>query len=538
MSTSSLSELTKMPVMPKLPKLAALTQPEPTPKGMLGGAEVGPILSELSDAESKAAFDVSQADINIEEAKRQETAKEAKMKVENLDKFSKEVQAMPERKTLQEAREEMSNMAFVPTKDTATDLAAMFSLINIVGMLVGKSDAQRSMYAMNGMLEGYQKGRADLYKKEQIEFDKNFKAMQAKVATLEKALTEAMEVKKYDKEKGDLMVTMALAESDSQVLKAMRSRQGDVAVLQNVRKAREDLNTVSGLINSNAKEANARADALEARKQADRIARENRLAADERARLAREQQKALADAKAGQPGKQGQNALTFASRVYGNIENATNDLVNLTNLPAVAESPIFAGMIGADRDTVLRNITAFAARKVTDKDQRAFEQIANSLDAALARLEAQGLANGSTRGAIASFSALKPREGDDAINMAIYLARVKQEIETGIKVHAEMPGATSGQKQNNLTNIERINKTVPFSVEDTLNVLKANRRPLGKKMEQLLNQPQIVPNTTMEPQAEQQKVMPSQSKLKAYADQVHGGDVDKATSYLQSQGYK
>jgi hypothetical protein len=41
--------------------------------------------------------------------------------------------------------------------------------------------------------------------------------------------------------------------------------------------------------------------------------------------------------------------------------------------------------------------------------------------------------------------------------MAIYLARVKQEIETGIKVHAEMPGATPGQKQNNVTNIERIN---------------------------------------------------------------------------------
>jgi hypothetical protein len=210
----------------------------------------------------------------------------------------------------------------------------------------------------------------------------------------------------------------------------------------------------------------------------------------------------------------------------------------LTNLPAVAESPIFAGMIGADRDTVLRNITAFAAREVTDKDERAFEQIANSLDAALARLEAQGLANGSTRGAIASFSALKPRKGDDAINMAIYLARVKQEIETGIKVHAEMPGATPGQKQNNLRNIERINKTVPFSVEDTLNVLKANRKPLGKKMEQLLNQPQIVPNTTMQPQAEQQKVMPSQSKLKAYADKVHGGDIDKATSYLKSQGYE
>jgi hypothetical protein len=538
MATSSLSDLTKMPVMPKLPKTAALVQPKATPEGMLGPAEVGPVLSELGSAESEAALKVAEGDIAIKEAERQDRATEARLKSENLDKFSKEVQAMPERATLQQAREEMSNMAFVPTKDTATDLAAMFSLINIVGMLVGKSDAQRSMYAMNGMLEGYQKGRADLYKKEQVEFDKNFKAMQAKIATLEKALTEAMEVKKYDKEKGDLMVTMALAESDSQVLKAMRLNQGDIAVLNNVRRARTDMDKLVGLNNTLAQEANRRADAKKAREDADRIARLNREAADERARLEREQRQALADAKAGQPGKQGQNALTFASRVYGNIENATNDLVNLTNLPAVAQSPIFAGMIGVDRDTVLRNITAFASRSVTKEDDRAFEQIANSLDAALARLEAQGLASGSTRGAIASFSSLKPREGDAAINMAIYLARVKQEIETGIKVHNEMPGATPGQKQNNLRNIERINQTVPFSVEDTLNVLKANRKPLGKKMEQLVTQPQIVPNLNMEPQAQQQKPMPSQEKLKAYADKNFGGNVNEATSYLKSQGYQ
>jgi len=331
---------------------------------------------------------------------------------------------------------------------------------------------------------------------------------------------------------------MALAKSDSQVLKAMRLNQGDIAVLNNVRRARTDMDKLVGLNNTLAQDANRRADAKKAREDAERIARDNRAAADERARLDREQRQALADAKAGQPGKQGQNALTFASRVYGNIENATNDLVNLTNLPAVAQSPIFAGMIGVDRDTVLRNITAFASRSVTKEDDRAFEQIANSLDAALARLEAQGLANGSTRGAIASFSALKPREGDAAINMAIYLARVKQEIETGIKVHNEMPGATPGQKQNNLRNIERINQTVPFSVEDTLNVLKANRRPLGKKMEQLVTQPQIVPNVSMEPQAQQQKPMPSQEKLKAYADKNFGGNVNEATSYLKSQGYQ
>jgi hypothetical protein len=292
MATSALSDFTKMPVMPKLPKTAALVQPKPTPEGMIGPAEYGPVLSELGTAKTEAALNVGKADIAVEEAKREEKATEARMKAENLDTFSQEVKAMPERKTLEEARQEMSSMAFVPTKDTATDLAAMFSLISIVGMVVGKSNAQRSMSAMNGMLEGYQKGRADLYKREQIEFDKNFKAMQAKVATLEKALTEAMEVKKYDKEKGDLMVTMALAEADSPVLKAMVARQGVVKAQQELEQVSVDMEKLVGLNNNLAQSANDRADAAE---------RERR--ADIRAKLARDQALALAAAKGEKGGK-------------------------------------------------------------------------------------------------------------------------------------------------------------------------------------------------------------------------------------------
>ena len=322
MATSALSDFTKMPVMPKLPKTAALVQPKPTPEGMIGPAEVGPVLSELGSEEAKASLAVGQRDIDIEQAKRDEKATEARMKAENLATFAEEVKAMPERKTLEQARQEMSDMAFVPTKDTATDLAAMFSLISIVGMLVGKSDAQRSMFAMNGMLEGYQKGRADLYKREQIEFDKNFKAMQAKVATLEKALTEAMEVKKYDKERGDLMVTMALAESESQVLKAMRERQGDVAVLENVRKARKDVDTLVGLNNNLAQSANARADAAE---------RERR--ADIRAKLARDQALALAAAKGEKggflkPGAKVAEGYTADVILKNDLQGLTNDLKN------------------------------------------------------------------------------------------------------------------------------------------------------------------------------------------------------------------
>jgi hypothetical protein len=160
---------------------------------------------------------------------------------------------------------------------------------------------------MNGMLEGYQKGRADLYKKEQIEFDKNFKALQTKVATLEKALTEAESVMKYDKERGELMVTMALAESPD-VLKAMRQRQGFASVVDNVRKARKDIDTVAVLINNNAQEAARRAEAVE---------RERR--ADERARLTREQALALANLKTEKGGKAPAKEIVGQNQLRNNL---------------------------------------------------------------------------------------------------------------------------------------------------------------------------------------------------------------------------
>ena len=308
MAISALSDLTKMPVMPKLPKLAALVQPKPTPEGMIGPAEYGPVLSELGTAKAEAAFNVGEADIAVEKAKRQEKATEARMKIEKAEEQSQALKDMPQRKALEDAREEMVNKSFVPTKDTATDLAAMFSLISIVGMVVGKSNAQRSMSAMNGMLEGYQKGRADLYKKEQIEFDKNFKAMQAKVATLEKGLAEGMEVAKYDKELGDLKITMALAEAESPVLKAMVSRQGVVKAQQALEQVSADMEKLVGLNNNLAQDANRRADAAE---------RERR--ADVRAKLARDQALALATLKSEKGGKAPAKEIVGQNQLRNNL---------------------------------------------------------------------------------------------------------------------------------------------------------------------------------------------------------------------------
>jgi hypothetical protein len=230
---------------------------------------------------------------------------------------------------------------------------------------------------------------------------------------------------------------------------------------------------------------------------------------------------------------QGQNALTFAARVYGNIENAAADAGNIMLLPAVAESPVFAGMIGVDRDTAFRSMTSFIARNITTPNDRAFEQVTNSLDAALARLEGQGLATGGTQAAIRSFSSLKPRAGDAAINMALYLARVKQEIQTGVKVHRTMPGATPEQIANAQDVLQRLDAAIPFNVTDVLSVLRGGGKPMETKMEALIGTPSIV-QSAVQSQPTQQ-VQPSTS-IPQPKTQDEYNKIRKGTTYIDTDG--
>jgi len=293
MADSALQDLTKMP---NLPLTSKLFENKPAPPGMIGPAEYGPALSELRDAEKQAQIKVGESDIAIEKAKRQEKVLEAEKRAEFAGKKATEARNLPEQKALTDFSNEYGNMAFVPTKETTQDLAGLFSLIGIVGMVVGKGNSQLAMSSMNGMLEGYQKGRADLYKKELTQFDKNFKAMQNKLTILKEELSRAMELKKLDWEKGDLEVTMALVKADSPVLNAIRKKQGDVAVQNGVQSLIKDMDSAVKITNDIRSKADAAA-------QAERLANESNRRADERARLAREQALALANLKSEKGGK-------------------------------------------------------------------------------------------------------------------------------------------------------------------------------------------------------------------------------------------
>jgi hypothetical protein len=133
-------------------------------------------------------------------AEKGELERQADMKLKEVemegDKYTKladssaqqkrEILADPTRADYRRALEDKAK-PFVPNEENAQDLMMLFGLLNVVGFAIGsggKEYSQAAMSAMNGMLEGHQKGKDDLYKKEKSIFETNQKQLDSRIKQL------------------------------------------------------------------------------------------------------------------------------------------------------------------------------------------------------------------------------------------------------------------------------------------------------------------------------------------------------------------
>jgi len=114
-----------------------------------------------------------------------EAAKQYKLS-ESAAQQKKEILDDPARAEYKKALEDKAK-PFVPHQENAEDMMMLFGLLNVVGFAIGsggKEYSQAAMSAMNGMLEGHQKGRDDLYKKEKSIFETNQKQLDSRIKQL------------------------------------------------------------------------------------------------------------------------------------------------------------------------------------------------------------------------------------------------------------------------------------------------------------------------------------------------------------------
>lgn len=248
--------------MPALPLSSGLLSKATGPKPQqITAGEMFPAMQERRGKELELRQGIADTEAQIAGAEQEQKVAGLEQRQQLQEQQAAELRQLPEREKLRTAREELAGAAFVPTKETAQDIATIFSLTSIIGMAIGggaKQNAYAAMAAMNGMLDGYQKGRADIYKRERDMFDKNLKALQTKVQTLQQELTEAIQLKQQDFKAGETAIEIAMAKAGADLLDLKRKKNGDLAALNTVIDLGKDTDSLIKMTNEQAKQAEER----------------------------------------------------------------------------------------------------------------------------------------------------------------------------------------------------------------------------------------------------------------------------------------
>lgn len=198
---------------PLLQKAANIKTPE---EGIGVGVELAAEERRLSEKEAQARIKKEKALPEIEAAYLAEQGK-----------FVKQARTREEEA---QADAERAMSEFTVSKDTLGGMATLASVIGVLGALAGNTGGRQAglgaIKSMTGMMAGYQKGRADEFRRDQIEFDKQYKILQGKLDRASKEFDRAISMMPYNMAEAQKIKNTALAELNSEIITAVDAKQG------------------------------------------------------------------------------------------------------------------------------------------------------------------------------------------------------------------------------------------------------------------------------------------------------------------------
>jgi hypothetical protein len=422
------------------------------------------------------------------------------------------------------ADESADKMMFVPSQTTAPLLGVVFATIGATGLLLGglsKGNAKAALSAMNGMAEGFAKGKEDLYKQERQTFDTNVKAMTQRMGILKSKLDVAREKMKYDAEAADLEANAAFAEAGADFLKANKDKFGlqdsiiklETQIKQNDTWARlmetkksaaikeleaqrfkaheSELNrnqqtSIQKMLESGREQRAA--ELIESRERTDSLNRQTRaliaqlgqqgvqpigmangqlIVIDKSGNIsARTLPEGfqgigkLADKTPKTPGAR--DAYGFGEIVAGASNEAAKTLTNIMGLPAESTSGLFGGRQTTSLFTA--PIDAFANQLTPESAQR-YQAEMNKLAYYIAQMQKGGRVVGATEVGVINKS-LEIRKNDTIETVATRLAQARQMAEKIIEIKVASLNTPEPLKEIYKENLKDIQQSVPFTVED------------------------------------------------------------------------
>ena len=461
----------------------------------------------------------------------------AEAQAQTTKDYAKAVKEDPTRKLLGEKVKERADTTFVPTKETAADMGLLFTLTNIVGFMIGgksKGNAQQAMSAMNGMLEGHQKGREDLYKKEKAIFEENSKALDKTIEALDRQFKEVMQIYAVDKEAGMAKAQSAIAEHNATFLgdalkknglaysadllsKAVAQKDKKELAMQKLKDREEDIKRQERQHRENI--------ALREREVALREKEEQRKIAADNDQSSEDAAQAIAKYSQSPPGLRDKNRNRILARVRE--INPNYNEVTYKDRDAAYKQFITPNGVGAKQivafNTVADHLNSIEelSKALQNGDTQAINRVSNYLETQF------GIPN------VTNFNAAKQFVSGEVVKAITGTAGALKDREEAQRVldAAQSPAQLQGA----------INTTRKLIAGRTKALQREYEQGTGRTdFENLLTPSLRTGEESSSGKSESTKTMPSQEKLQAYTD-AHaefGGNVEKARKHLYDLGYR
>jgi hypothetical protein len=377
-------------------------------------------------------------------------------------------------KQVGEIGEQLAKPFEIP-KETVGDMAQLGALVSMIGVMLGssgKQSAQNVISAMNGTLTGYKKGRSDMIAQAQKEFEVNMKRLQSLSQNAQTKLELASKVAANDTQKAQLLLNEFKAEHEGSIAAAKVAAGDAFSAL-----------TAANQIRQLAQSAQQHKERLESEEK-------NRQAQREAQRIEKEKDRALRREMAASRGTGGANNARYIFNITEAFGQATMDLLNITDMPKDTLLGSFAGMTGQSGENIVKSLAnTFARDKLTSVDERIFQQLISGFEANMSRALGGGYANSSTKAMLDIYKQQVPKVGDSPENMAIFLARIKQELGVLAQSIGNHPGANEGFVNQVRDYMTDINQAIPFTVKDVQRALYEGRRTVGEQFRELSSLP-------------------------------------------------
>ena len=151
----------------------------------------------------------------------------AKARQETISKAQEKYET--ESGDIQKKMDSFGEVKFQPTQDNIQDIAGLFSAVGIIGAMIGgsgRNSAMNALSSMTGMLDGWKKGRGDLFRQEKIKFDSELNRIKLEKDALIQKLNMIEKEYSRNKEKAEQDFQVVLAEYNSPILKQMAALGG------------------------------------------------------------------------------------------------------------------------------------------------------------------------------------------------------------------------------------------------------------------------------------------------------------------------